>query len=68
MHARREFFDARPNEPRGAHYMLSLMGQSYDIKDEIPLQGTDERAAARQERSVPILVGRRLSPTTPGAP
>jgi transposase len=54
-HARREFFDARPNEPRGAHYMLGLIGQLYDIEDEIRLQSPQERLARRQEQSVPIL-------------
>jgi transposase len=54
-HARREFFDARLNEPRGAHYVLGLVAQLYDIEDEIRLQGAAARLAARQERSVPIL-------------
>jgi transposase len=54
-HARREFFDARLNQPREAHYVLGLIAQLYDIEDEVRLQTPDERRAARQERSVPIL-------------
>jgi transposase len=54
-HARREFFDARLNEPRGAHYVIGLVAQLYDIEDEIRLQSPEARLAARQERSVPIL-------------
>jgi transposase len=54
-HARREFFDARLNQPREAHYVLGLVAQLYDIEDEIRLHSPDERLAARQRRSVPIL-------------
>ena len=36
-HARRNFFDARLNQPREAHYVLGLIGQLYDIEDEIRL-------------------------------
>jgi hypothetical protein len=54
-HARRNFFDARLSQPREAHYVLALIGQLYDIEDEIRLQGVDERKAVRQERSVPVL-------------
>jgi transposase len=54
-HARREFFDARLNQGYEAHYVLSLIGQLYDIEDEVRLQGPEARLAARQERSVPIL-------------
>ena len=54
-HARREFFDARLNQPREAHYVLGLIAQLYDIEDEIRLSSPAERLAARQERSVPML-------------
>jgi transposase len=54
-HARREFFDARLNQPREAHYVLSLVGQLYDIEDEVRLHSPEARLAARRERSVPIL-------------
>jgi transposase len=54
-HARRNFFDARLNQPREAHYVLSLVGQLYDIEDEIRLQEPSERKAVREERSVPVL-------------
>jgi transposase len=54
-HARRGFFDARTNQPREAHYALSLIGQLYDIEEEFQKSTADERLAARQERSVPVL-------------
>jgi transposase len=54
-HARRDFFDARMNQPREAHYVLGLIAQLYDIEDEIRLASSDERLDARQKRSVPIL-------------
>jgi transposase len=54
-HARREFYDARLNQGYEAHYVLSLVGQLYDIEDEVRLQSPETRLAARQERSVPIL-------------
>ena len=54
-HVRREFFDARFNQPREAHYVLGLIGQLYEIDDEVRLETPEARLAARQERSVPIL-------------
>jgi transposase len=54
-HVRREFFDARFNQPREAHYVLGLIGQLYEIDDEVRLQSPEARVAARQQRSVPIL-------------
>jgi hypothetical protein len=42
-HARRNFFDARLNQPREVHYVLGLIAQLYDIEDTI------------RERSVPVL-------------
>jgi transposase len=54
-HARREFFDARLNQPREAHYVLALIAQLYDIEDEVRLLRPEERLAARQNRSVPSL-------------
>ena len=54
-HARREFFDARLNQGYEAHYVLSLIGQLYDIEDEVRSYSPEARLAARQERSVPIL-------------
>jgi transposase len=54
-HARREFYDARLNQPREVHYVLGLIAQLYDIEDEIRGQGPGERLAARRQRSVPIL-------------
>ena len=35
--------------------MLSLVGQLYDIEDQVRLQSPEARLTARQERSVPIL-------------
>ncbi len=54
-HARRKFFDARTNQPREAHYVLSLIGQLYDIEEEARGLSSDARSAVRQARSVPIL-------------
>jgi transposase len=54
-HARRNFFDARLNQPREVHYVLGLIWQLYDIEDTIRLLGPDERKAVRQEQSVPVL-------------
>jgi hypothetical protein len=54
-HARREFYDARLNQPREAHHVLGQIALLYDIEDEVRLQSPDARLAARQERSVPIL-------------
>jgi transposase len=54
-HARRDFFDARMNYPREAHYVLALVAQLYDVEDEVANRGDAERLAARQARSVPVL-------------
>jgi len=54
-HARRNFFDARLNQPREVHYVLGLIAQLYDIEDTIRERSAAERLAARQERSVPVL-------------
>ena len=34
-HVRREFFDARHNQPREVHYVLGLIAQLYDVEDEV---------------------------------
>src|SRR6185312_14663219 len=57
-HVRREFFDARHNQPREVHYVLGLISQLYDVEDEIRGRSDTGRMAARQERSLPVL--RRL--------
>ena len=54
-HARRGFFDARANQPREAHYVLSLIGQLYDVEDQTRLLSPEDRLAARQKDSVPVL-------------
>src|SRR5215831_19100443 len=54
-HVRREFFDARHNQPREVHYVLGLIAQLYDVEDEVRARGDAERLAARQERSLPVL-------------
>jgi transposase len=54
-HARRGFFDARANHSREAHYALSLIGQLYDVEEDFRKSTANERLAARQERSVPVL-------------
>src|SRR5262249_16321531 len=54
-HARRNFFDARINQPREAHYVLGLIAQLYEVEDRIQACGPEQRVAARQEHSVPVL-------------
>jgi transposase len=54
-HTRRNFFDARLNQPREVHHVLGLIAQLYDIEDAIRLKSPDERLAVRSEQSVPIL-------------
>ena len=54
-HARRDFFDARLNYVREAHYVLALIEPLYDIEDEIADRSDAERLAERQARSVPVL-------------
>src|SRR6516162_6051719 len=54
-HVRREFFDARHNQPREVHYVLGLIAQLYDVEDEVRGRSDEERLAARQERSLPVL-------------
>jgi hypothetical protein len=54
-HVRREFFDARHNQPREVHHVLGLIAQLYDVEDEVRGRGDAERLAARQERSLPVL-------------
>src|SRR3954447_2788999 len=54
-HVRREFFDARHNQPREVHSVLGLIAQLYDVEDEVRGRSDQERLAARQERSLPVL-------------
>jgi hypothetical protein len=54
-HMRREFFDARRNQPREVHYVLGLIAQLYDIEDEVRGRSDQERLASRRKRSVPVL-------------
>jgi transposase len=54
-HVRREFFDARHNQPREVHSVLGLIAQMYDVEDEARGRSDEERLAARQERSLPAL-------------
>src|SRR5262249_1365334 len=54
-HVRREFFDARHNQPREVHYVLGLIAQLYDVEDEVRGRTDQERLAARQGRSLPVL-------------
>ncbi len=54
-HVRRDFFDARHSQSREVHYVLGLIAQLYDVEDEVRSRSDQERLAARQERSVPVL-------------
>ena len=48
-HARREFYDARQSQPREVHRVLALIGQMYDIEDEI--KGRAQSSGCRRGRS-----------------
>jgi transposase len=52
---RREFFDARDNQPREVHHVLGLIAQLYEVEDEVRDRSVQERLAARQQRSLPVL-------------
>src|SRR5262245_9734917 len=52
-HVRREFFDARHNQPREAHHVLGLIAQLYDVGAEVRGGSDRERLAARQAGSLP---------------
>jgi len=54
-HARRKFFDARPNAPRQANEVLEWIRQLYDIEDRAREWSAAERLALRQREAVPIL-------------
>ncbi len=54
-HARRKFFDARPNAPRQANEILEWIRQLYDIEDRAREWPAAERLALRQREAVPIL-------------
>jgi hypothetical protein len=54
-HARRKFFEARPNAPREANEILQWIQQLYDIEDRACDLTPEQRQALRQRESVPIL-------------
>jgi transposase len=54
-HARRKFYDARPNAPRQANQVLEWIRQLYDVEDRARDFTPEERQALRQRESVPIL-------------
>src|SRR5262249_2016151 len=54
-HGGRELFDGGENQPGEMHYVLGLIAQLYDVEDEIRGRSDEERLAARQERSLPVL-------------
>jgi transposase len=54
-HARRKFYDARPNAPRDANQVLEWIRQLYDVEDRARDFTPEERQALRQGESVPIL-------------
>jgi transposase len=75
-HARRKFYDARPDAPRQANEVLEWIRQLYDIEDRAPGWSAEERLALRQREAVPILdrieakldelTGRVLPKSAPG--
>ena len=54
-HARRKFYDARPNAPREANQVLEWVRQLYDVEDRAREMTAAERQALRQRESLPIL-------------
>jgi transposase len=54
-HARRKFFDARPNYPREAHQVLEWIGQLYDIEDRARSLSITARRELRQREAEPVL-------------
>lgn len=58
-HARRKFIEAKAVQPKGktgrADMMLSLIQKLYAVEKSISALTAEERLAARQERSVPII-------------
>jgi transposase len=54
-HARRKFYDARPNAPCEANQVLEWIRQLYDIEHRAGDFTPTERQALRQRESVPIL-------------
>jgi transposase len=54
-HARRKFYEARPNAPREANQILEWIWQLYDLEDRAHDVTAMERQALRQRESVPIL-------------
>jgi transposase len=54
-HARRKFYEARPNAPREANQILEWIRQLYDLEERAHDVTAMERQALRQRESVPIL-------------
>ncbi len=54
-HARRKFFEARPNAPAAANRVLEWVRQLYDIEDRGRALAVEDRRALRQRESVPLL-------------
>jgi transposase len=54
-HARRKFYEARPNAPREAKQILEWIRQLYDIEDRARDFTPVARQVLRQQESVPIL-------------
>jgi len=54
-HARRKFWDARSSDPARAHAAIEMIRRLYVIEREIHARSPEEKKAARQERSKPIL-------------
>jgi transposase len=57
-HARREFFEAKQNDPHRAEIALDFIQQLYKIEESIRSEGLqeDKIVERRQEKSMPILV------------
>ena len=54
-HARRKWYDARTTDPARAHHALALIQKLYRVERDCRKADPEERLAARQAHSLPIL-------------
>ena len=54
-HARRKWYEARTTDPARAHHALALIQKLYRVERDCRRADPEERLAARQDRSLPIL-------------
>ena len=54
-HARRKWYESRTTDPARAHHALALIQKLYRVERDYRRASVEERLAARQARSLPIL-------------